>query len=163
MAGIEGMEGLELIGAAAAAQQPAPLMEDSDSSDDEFDLASVGVVVQNNRAAMAELVEGPRGGVVHDLAAADEAWLSPAVRSSRTLYFHAEALSCINRDYLGPTPIFNDRQFDMMFRISKSRFQTIMEDVGATQNPFYCNPADASGKIGASFGGIWIMPGTTCA
>ena len=51
-------------------------------------------------------------------------------RGPRTIFEHGEALACINRDYLGSVPIFNDRQFELMCHISCSRFQKIMEDVG---------------------------------
>ena len=61
-------------------------------------------------------------------------------RGPRTIFEHGEALACINRDYLGSVPIFNDRQFELMCHISRSRFQKIMEDVrnaDSCVNSFY--------------------------
>jgi hypothetical protein len=37
-------------------------------------------------------------------------------RAQRHQFKHQEALSCINRDYLGPDPLFG-KEFDLMFRI----------------------------------------------
>jgi hypothetical protein len=37
-------------------------------------------------------------------------------RAQRRQFKHGEALSCINRDYLGPDPLFG-KEFDLMFRI----------------------------------------------
>lgn len=88
-------------------------------------------------------------------------WQQP--RGKRTVYQHAEALHCIRRDYLGPTPIFKDKQFDMMFRISKSRFQRLMEDIGNAGISYYLNTVDATGKVGASFEARLLLPLKTLA
>jgi hypothetical protein len=53
----------------------------------------------------------------------------------------------IQKDYLFPQPIFNGREFDTIFCISRFRFQRIMEDIGATGNTFYLNTVYA-GKPG---------------
>jgi hypothetical protein len=50
-------------------------------------------------------------------------------RAQRRQFKHGEALSCINRNYLGPDPLFG-KEFDLMFRISRQRFQKLLEDVG---------------------------------
>jgi hypothetical protein len=34
---------------------------------------------------------------------------------------HARAKAAVQEDYLGPTPIFNDRSFERVFRISRRR------------------------------------------
>jgi hypothetical protein len=44
-------------------------------------------------------------------------------RSKRVKYDHGRVMSWIQRDYLGPKPMFDDREFDTMFRISSNRFQ----------------------------------------
>jgi hypothetical protein len=49
---------------------------------------------------------------------------------------HAEALHCITRDYLGIpgdplTPLFGE-EFKTMFRLSRARFQVLMEDIQAS-------------------------------
>jgi hypothetical protein len=38
-------------------------------------------------------------------------------RGPRRVFRHDQALMCINRDYLGPTPLFADKQFKKHFRI----------------------------------------------
>ena len=62
-------------------------------------------------------------------------------RAKRRLFHCDEALMCIQRDYIGsPTipdsPLFG-ADFKMMFRLSRSRFQKLLEDVMATDTPFY--------------------------
>ena len=47
----------------------------------------------------------------------------------RRVFDHAGALYCINRDFLGPEPLFVD-DFASYFRVSRSRFEKIMQDVG---------------------------------
>lgn len=51
-------------------------------------------------------------------------------RSKRIQFDHAGSQYCILRDYLGPTPKFTDKAFQEMFRISKSRMQRLLEDIG---------------------------------
>lgn len=91
------------------------------------------------------------------------------VRGERKLFRHDEALHCIHRDYLGipgdghgdaPTvPLFDGKEFDAMFRISRSRFQRLMEDFGATGDPFYVDqPVDMFGRIGASMEARLMLP-----
>jgi hypothetical protein len=79
-------------------------------------------------------------------------------RRPRKSFEHDAALRCILRDYLGPIPIFNGRDFDVMFRISKSRFQKIMEDVGNSNILFYRNRTAGSGIVGASFQAKLLLP-----
>ena len=54
----------------------------------------------------------------------------------RRVFDHAGALHCINRDYLGPEPLFID-DFPCYFRVSRSRFEKIMQDVGNSPFPFF--------------------------
>ena len=66
-----------------------------------------------------------------------------------------EARHCIGRDYLGipgdpTTPLSNGKDFYDVFRISRSRFQRIMEDFCNTGDPFYLNTKDCTGKELAS-------------
>jgi len=63
-------------------------------------------------------------------------------RAERKKFRHDQALMCIKRDYLGPKPLFPDKQFEEMFRISPSRFQRMMEDIGNAGIPFYTRPND---------------------
>ena len=54
----------------------------------------------------------------------------------RRVFDHAGALHCINRDYLGPEPLFID-DFPCYFRVSRSRFEKIMQDVGNSPFAFF--------------------------
>ena len=58
-------------------------------------------------------------------------------RRKRRVFNHSRAYKCIMQDYLGLNPLFNDGGFEMMFHISRTRFQRIMEDVGALNEPYY--------------------------
>ena len=68
------------------------------------------------------------------------------------------------------TPIFKDRNFEMMFRLSRSRVQRIFEDDMQVNHPFYTSNVDATGKMGASLEAKVLLPlktfciqsGTTC-
>ena len=76
-------------------------------------------------------------------------------RNPKRFFRHNEALYCICRDYFGiegdlTTPIFADRSFEAMFRLSRSRVQRIFEDVMNAGHPFYTCQFDATGKKGAS-------------
>jgi ribosomal protein L32 len=63
-------------------------------------------------------------------------------RKKRREFRHQDALKCIQRDYLGImgdptiTPLFGT-EFKLMFRISKGRFQVLMEDLMASNYSFY--------------------------
>jgi hypothetical protein len=62
-------------------------------------------------------------------------------RQPKAMFRHEEALFCIGRDYFGipgdlTTPIFKDRSFEMMFRVSRSQVQRIFEDVMHAGHPF---------------------------
>ena len=66
-----------------------------------------------------------------------------------------EALHCICRDYLGipgdpTTPISRGKDFYDVFRITRSRFQRIMEDFCNTGDQFYLNTKDCFGNEVAS-------------
>ena len=83
-------------------------------------------------------------------------WLS-TMRCSRNAAENG-ALHC-----LGPQPLFNDRQFDVMFRISRSRFQRLMEDVAATGKPFYLKTRDLFNRKGSSIEAKLLLPLKTLA
>ena len=62
-------------------------------------------------------------------------------RKTRRNFRHNEALSCIRRDYLATngdttTPLFV-ADFKLMFRVSRGRFQVLMEDVMRSNYSFY--------------------------
>ena len=45
-----------------------------------------------------------------------------------------------------------------MFRVSRLRFQRIMDDIGRTEDPFYANTVDGAGQEGASFEARLMLP-----
>jgi hypothetical protein len=55
----------------------------------------------------------------------------------RTQFDRVRALKCIAEDYVGEVPRFDGREFQEVFRVSRGRFQRVMEDVAAPGNPFY--------------------------
>ena len=67
-------------------------------------------------------------------------------RNKRRKFDHARAYECIMQDYLGINPLFNDGGFAMMFHISRTRFQGIMEDVASLQIPYYHEDLIVRGK-----------------
>jgi hypothetical protein len=71
-------------------------------------------------------------------------------RRRRSLIIKEPWSACKETTNLGPHPLFNDRQFLVMFRISRSCFQRLMEDVAATGNPFHLNTKDIFKKTGSS-------------
>jgi Plant transposon protein len=62
-------------------------------------------------------------------------------------YDHAHALFCVNRDYfnIDPCPIFNDRQFERFFRISRERADYCLQRL-AHRDPFFTHTQDALGN-----------------
>ena len=92
-------------------------------------------------------------------------------RNPRRTFRHDEALRCIQRDYLGiasdpSTPIFKDRSFEMMFRLSKARIQQLLEDVmnHVHFHPFYsCNREAGKGNRQASLDAKTLLPLKTFA
>jgi Plant transposon protein len=64
----------------------------------------------------------------------------------RTVMYNRErARICIYQDYMSPSPLFDDRQFKRMFRVSKAVYATIK--ASALRHPFFnCRPYEASGR-----------------
>ena len=97
-------------------------IEDS-SSEEDIDLA-----VQCSMDAIAAAVACSSSG-----AQKKKEWRH-LPRSSRTKYDHARALKCIKEAYLNPIPRFDGKEFTTMFRVSRARFQTLLEDFA--EDPF---------------------------
>ena len=83
-------------------------------------------------------------------------------RKAKRKFRHDEALHCINRDYMGilgdpSTPIFAGSEFASMFRISRPRFQRMLEDFANSEDPFFTPPfIDAMGEEGASSSSVSV-------
>ncbi|GAX19773.1 hypothetical protein FisN_3Hu002 [Fistulifera solaris] len=58
-------------------------------------------------------------------------------RRKRRIFNAAKVLQMIYHHYTGPTPLFDDRHFATMFRISRQRFQCKMEDFAASEIPYF--------------------------
>jgi hypothetical protein len=62
-------------------------------------------------------------------------------RAKRRKFRHLDALFCIQRDYLGlpndPSILLLSTEFKTMFRMSRSRFQVLMEEIKASKHPFF--------------------------
>ena len=138
---------------------------DSDGEDDvlwnDEDMALmtvVQVVVNNNMMALySSLVarhEQDVSETIEDILRPNQDYRH-LPRNTKAIFRHDEALKCIQRDYFGipgdlTTPIFKDKSFEMMFRLSRSRVQRIFDDIMQTNHPFYVSNVDATGKKGAS-------------
>ena len=79
-------------------------------------------------------------------------------RESRRQFRHTQAHACIMYDYLGPTPLFNGREFEMMFRVSRTRFQCLLEDFGSSGNPFCHERTDCFKRESASIEAKLLLP-----
>ena len=84
-------------------------------------------------------------------------------RTSRRVFWHDDALECIKRDYLvitgNPRTPLLGKEFPLMFRVSRGRFQCMMEDIAAsTAAPFYLNRVNASKEEGPSFEARLLLP-----
>ena len=138
-------------------------------SDDEFDMMAVAVmVVVNNSIAITNLIaEANHEQMINDVIAPNQHYRNEPSRP-KALFCHHEALHCILRDYLGipgdlTTPIFKDRNFEMMFRLSRTRVQKIFEDVMHSDNRFYLSQYDGTGAKGASLEAKILLPLKTMA
>jgi len=116
-----------------------------------------------NQEIIAALVQNGQAKSIAALALDDEDELLKVdhrtlPRAKRRLFSRDRAQNCIMEDYLGPIPIFNDRQFEVMFRISKSRFERLRQDVAARKHPFYTPEIDMHGNQCASLEARLLLP-----
>ena len=84
-------------------------------------------------------------------------------RGKRRKFRPQEAERCIRRDYIGPEPLFNGREFEEMFRISRPRFQRLTEDIGNANIQFYTSITDVVGTEGATMNARILLPLKTIA
>ena len=134
----------------------------ADDDEDDWDMltAVAQTVINNNSLAIASLFDED-----------EELRERVAVRSNfrnqprgpKTQFRHKEALHCIRRDYLGivgdpSTPLFIGKDFEMMFRITRPRFQRLMEDVGNAGIKFFTDTVDCYGQEGASMEARLLLP-----
>ena len=107
----------------------------SSSEEEEEDFTTL-LAVAAASAAAASSVATAVADITDDATSKVDHRLLP--RNKKTKYAHDEAVHCINRDYLGPTPIFDDKQFVTHFCLSRSRMDWLIQDVGNSGDKFYC-------------------------
>jgi hypothetical protein len=78
-------------------------------------------------------------------------------RKKRTIFKHQRAKKCIVEDYLSPDSLFG-KDFALMFRISRPRFQRLMEDVKAQKLAFYDTTIDRHGNPASSLEAKLLLP-----
>lgn len=67
-------------------------------------------------------------------------------RRRRSHFRHERAEQAVYEDYFAPTPVFNDRQFERIYRVSKSIVQQLF-DICARTDPFFTAQRDVSGRF----------------
>ena len=87
-------------------------------------------------------------------------------RNNRRDFRHEDALRCIQRDYLGlmgdpSTPLLGS-EFKLMFRLSRGRFQVLMEDINASNYRFF-RRSDDDGFLRTSMEARLLLPLKTLA
>ncbi|KAG7366562.1 plant transposon protein [Nitzschia inconspicua] len=80
-----------------------------------------------------------------------------SIRGPKRQFCHEDALAAINRDYLSAGALFG-KEFEHMFRISKSRFERLRTDVMNANIPFYTTTRTISGKSVASLEARLLLP-----
>ena len=124
------------------------------------DLAAIQVAMMLNAAAAHLVASAAFDDVGDDVGKIDHRKLS---RKSKTKWRHADALYCIKRDYLGDpldalTPLMTEKQFVLHFRITRSRFQRLMNDIVSADIHFYKQAKAGDGSVGASLEAKLLLP-----
>ena len=65
----------------------------------------------------------------------------PRKKRCKSRWNWERAKRCVEEDYTGPSPIFNDRQFERVFRITKARADTLLS-ICANADPFFTQKRD---------------------
>ena len=74
---------------------------------------------------------------------------SPPTKKKYTRYDRERAHRCVMQDYLGPMPIFDDRQFEHFFRISRGIYETI-RCICCSADCFFTAGKDCTGRYAIS-------------
>jgi hypothetical protein len=148
-----------------------------DSSDEDIISACIMVAVDGSVAASTAVVVSAATAAAHLFGATDEVDVDnnkrqkrdhrKEKRSIRHQFRHQEALLAIQRDYLGVPgglvdPLFG-KEFSMMFRLSRTRFQRLMEDVQEEGIQFYLHRKEVNGRCTASMEARLLLPLKTLA
>ncbi|CAJ1969827.1 unnamed protein product [Cylindrotheca closterium] len=71
-------------------------------------------------------------------------------QTPRKRFNHGQAKQNILHDWLGPSPLYSDEEFKGKFRISRARFQKILEDVKGLNKSFYSEARNITNQPVAS-------------
>jgi len=141
--------------------------EDSSSSSEDSDMEMASTLNNNHQIMiLACLIDNERKRTADD-EKIDRRCLGNK-RTTRTIYWHDDATRVLKRDFFGLegyplTPLFKNKDFQELFRISRSRFQRLLEDIGRINHPFYSGKGDAVGRPVASFEARLLLPLKTLA
>ena len=69
-------------------------------------------------------------------------------KKRRTKHDHDRAWQCIQQDHLGPQPTFTDKQFEEVFRLTKSKVERLIQVCCRHKPKTFCPGPDATGKPG---------------
>jgi Plant transposon protein len=84
-------------------------------------------------------------------------------RKKRRAFDHGRALICIRNDLTGPDALFVGQEFKMFFRVSRVRFQNMLEMFGNHGGKFYSGKPDCVGNPTASLEAKLLLPLQTLA
>lgn len=79
-------------------------------------------------------------------------------RKKKRVFQHYRALENIKHDFTGPDALFIGKEFKSYFRISRSRFQNLMETFAHCGNPFYSGKSDCCRNPTASLEARLLLP-----
>jgi Plant transposon protein len=79
-------------------------------------------------------------------------------RKKKRVFLHQRALECIRHDLTGPNALFVGKEFKMFFRVSRSRFQNMLEMFGNHGGKFYSGKADCCRNPTASLEAKLLLP-----
>lgn len=79
-------------------------------------------------------------------------------RDQRRKFDHEAAYNKIMRDFLGPNPFYNEKEFISIYRISIARFNRIKKDVLVAGIPFYVKRKELTGRLGPSLEARLLLP-----
>ena len=72
----------------------------------------------------------------------------PRKKRKRLRYDREGAKSDVFRDYVGPIPIFDDRQFERIFRITRTKFDYILQCLVQYEPSFWTQSYECTGRPG---------------
>lgn len=136
-------------------------VESSSEEEDNGWLAFAGGAVANCRELMATAIVQLQNSDVDSSSSVDDLQEGTRKRKKKIVWNYTRAHECILEDYLGAVPKFDFREFVTMFRISRTRFQSIMEDI--EEYTFYKKQVDAIGKTGVCYEAKLLLPLKTLA